>query len=117
MVVELQAGKPFWKSVRQFFRKFNIALPENPAILLLGIYSKGAPTYRKDTGSTMFIASLFIIPRKWKERKCPSTEERIQKMWYIYTMEYESSFENNDFMKFLGKWVDLENIILNEVTQ
>jgi hypothetical protein len=46
------------------------------------------PTCNKDTYSTMFIAALFIIARSWKLFRCPSTEERIQKMWYIYTMEY-----------------------------
>jgi hypothetical protein len=69
----------------------DIILPEDPAIPLLGIYSKDAPTYNKDTCSTMFIAALFIIARSWKEPKCPSTEEWIQKMWYIYTMEYYSA--------------------------
>jgi hypothetical protein len=49
--------------------------------------------------------------------RCPSTEEWIQKMWYIYTMEYYSDIKNNKFMKFLGKWMDLEDIILSEVTQ
>jgi hypothetical protein len=62
----------------------------------------------------MFIAALFIIARSWKEPRCPSTEE--WKMWYIYTMEYYSAIENNEFMKFLGKWMELENIILSEVT-
>ena len=65
----------------------------------------------------MFIAALFIIVRSWKEPRCPSTEEWIQKMWYIYTMEYYSAIKNNKFMKFLGKWMDLEDIILSEVTQ
>ena len=65
----------------------------------------------------MFIAALFIIARSWKEPKCPSTEEWIQKMWYIYTMKYYSAIKNNEFMKFLGKWMDLEDIILSEVTQ
>ena len=65
----------------------------------------------------MFIAALFIIARSWKEPRCPSTEEWIQKMWYIYTMEYYSAIKNNEFMKFLGKWMYLEDIILSEVTQ
>jgi hypothetical protein len=51
----------------------------------------------------MFIAALFIIARSWKEPRCPSREERIQKMWYIYTMEYNSAIKNNEFMKFLDK--------------
>jgi hypothetical protein len=84
---------------------------------VLGIYPKDAPTYNKDTCSTMFIAPLFIIARRWKEPRCPSTEDWIQKMWYIYTMEYYLTIKNNDFMKFLGKWTKLENIILSEVTQ
>jgi hypothetical protein len=65
----------------------------------------------------MFIAALFIIARSWKEPRCPSIEEWIQKMCYIYTMEYYSAIKNNEFMKFLGKWTDLEGIILSEVTQ
>jgi hypothetical protein len=65
----------------------------------------------------MFIEALCIKTRSWKERRCPSTEEWIQKMWYIYTMEYYSAIKNNEFIKFLGKWVYLEDIILSEVTQ
>ncbi|WP_289450150.1 hypothetical protein, partial [Klebsiella pneumoniae] len=65
-------------------------------------YTQNAPTYSKDTSSTMFIAALFIIARSWKEPRCPSTEEWIQKMWYIYTMEYYSAIKNNEFMKFVG---------------
>ena len=64
----------------------------------------------------MFIAALFIIARCWKEPRYPSTEEWMRKMWYIYTMEYYSAIRNNEFMKFLGKWMELENIILSEVT-
>jgi hypothetical protein len=65
----------------------------------------------------MFIAALFIIARSWKEPRCPSTEEWIQKMWYIYTMEYYSAITNNEFMKLLGKWMCLEDINLSEATQ
>jgi hypothetical protein len=75
------------------------------------------PTGKKDTCSTLFIAALFIIARSWKEPRCPSTEELILKMWYIYTMEYYSAIKKNEFMKFLGKWMDLEGIILRELTQ
>jgi hypothetical protein len=65
----------------------------------------------------MFIAALFIIARSWKEPSCPSTEEWLQKMWYIYTMEYYSAIKNNEFMKFLDKWMHLEDIILSKVIQ
>jgi hypothetical protein len=65
----------------------------------------------------MLTAASFIIVRIWKECRCPSTEESIQKLWYIYTMEYYSAIKNDEFMKFLRKWMELENIILSEVTQ
>jgi hypothetical protein len=58
-----------------------------------------------------------MIARSWKGPRCPSTEEWIQKMWYIYKMEYYLAIKNNESMKFLGKWMDLEDIILSEVTQ
>jgi hypothetical protein len=80
----------------------DIVLSKDPAIPLLGIYPEDALTYNKDTCSTMFIAALFIIARSWKETRCPSTEEWIQKIWYIYTMEYYSAIKNYDFMKFGG---------------
>ena len=94
-----------------------IVLPEDPAIPLLCIYLEDVLTCKKDTCSTVFIAALFIIARSWKEPRCPSTEEWIQKLWYIYTMEYYSAIKKNEFMKFLSKWMDLEGIILSEVTQ
>jgi hypothetical protein len=103
-------------SGNQFLRKLDIALPEDPDVSLLGIYLKDSPTYNQNTCSTMFRAALFIIARSWKEPRCPSTEEWIQQIWYIYTMEYYSTIKNNEFMKFLGKWIELENIILSEVT-
>jgi hypothetical protein len=109
--------QPLWKSVWLFLRKLDIVLPENPAIPLLGIYPEDVPTCNKDTFSTMFIAALYILARSWKEHRCPSTEEWIQKMWYIYTMEYYSAIRNNEFIKFLGKWMYVEDIILSEVTQ
>jgi hypothetical protein len=94
----------------------DIILPEDPTIPLLGIYPEDVPTCNKDTCSTMFIEALFIIARSGKEPIYPSTEEWIQKMWYIYN-KVLLSYKNNKFMKFLGKWMYLEGIILSEVTQ
>jgi hypothetical protein len=65
----------------------------------------------------MFIAALFIIARSWKEPRCPSTEEWIKKMWYIYIMGYYTAIKRNEYMNILGKWMDLENIMLSKVTQ
>jgi hypothetical protein len=117
LLVGLQVVQPLWKSDWWFFRKLDIVLPADPLIPLLDTYPEDAPTCNMNTCSTMFIAALFIIARGWKEPRCPSTEECIQKMWYIYTMEYYLVIKNNEFMKFLGKWMELENIILPRVTQ
>jgi hypothetical protein len=65
----------------------------------------------------MFIAALFITARSWEEPRCPSTEEWIQKMWYIYSMEYYSDIKYNEFIKFLYKLMELEDIISSEATQ
>jgi hypothetical protein len=98
-------------------QKIGCSTTRRSSIHLLGIYPEDVPTFNKDTCSTMFIVALFIIARSWKQPRCPSTKEWIQKMWYIYTMEYYSAIKNNQFMKFLGKWMDLEDIILSEETQ
>ena len=91
----------------------DIILPEDPAIPLLGIYPEEVPTGNKNTCSTMFTAALFVISRSWKEPRCSSTEEWILKMWNIYTIEYHSAIKNNGFVKFLDKWMYLEDIILS----
>jgi hypothetical protein len=89
---------------------------KDPAIPLLGTYPKDAPPH-KDMCSTMFIAALFIIARNRKQPRCPSTEEWIKKMWYIYTVKDYSAIRNKDIMAFAYKWMELENTILSEVTQ
>ena len=65
----------------------------------------------------MFIAALFTIAKTWKQPKCPSTEEWRKKMWYIYTMEYYSAIRKNEIMPFEATWMNLEIIILSEVSQ
>jgi hypothetical protein len=95
----------------------DIVLLEDPAIHLLSIYPEEVPTGKKNPCSTVFTAALFTLTRSSKEPRCPLTEEWIQKMWYISTMEYYSAIKYNEFIKFLGKWMDLEDTILCEVTQ
>ena len=63
----------------------------------------------------MFTAALFTIANMWKQPKCPSTDEWIKKMWYIYTVEYYSSTKKNK-MPFAATWMELETLILSEVS-
>ena len=65
----------------------------------------------------MFTAALFTIAKTWKQHKCPSTEEQIKKIWYIYTMEYYSAIKKYEVMTLAATWMDLEIIILSEVSQ
>ena len=64
----------------------------------------------------MLIAALFTIAKTWKKPQCPSTEEWIKKMWYIYTMEYYSAIKKNEIPAFVATWMDLETIMRSEVT-
>jgi hypothetical protein len=84
----LQADTTTLKISLEVSQILDIVLPEDPAIPHLDIYLEYVPTCNKDTCSTMFISALFIIARSWKEPRCPSAEEWIHKMWYIYTMEH-----------------------------
>ena len=65
----------------------------------------------------MFIAALFTIARTWKQPKCPSMDEWIRKMWYIYTKEYCSAIKKNEILPFAATWMDLEGIMLSEGSQ
>ena len=65
----------------------------------------------------MFIAALFTIAKTCKQPKCPSTEEWIKKMWFIYTAEYYSAIKKSELMPFAATWMDLESVLLSEVSQ
>jgi len=65
----------------------------------------------------MFIAALFTIAKTWKLPKCPSTDDWIRKMWYIYTMEYYAAIKKNEILPFAATWMELETLILSEVSQ
>jgi len=94
--------QPLCKSVWRFLRKWTLNY------LRIQLYHSGAYTEKMQKFFTMFIAALFIITRTWKELKWPSIKEWIQKTWYIYTMEYYLAIKNSDFMKFIGKLMELQ---------
>ena len=80
--------QPLWKTVWRFLKKLKIELPYDARIALLGIYPRDTGVlFQRDTCTPMFIAALSTKAKVWKEPKCPSMDEWIKKMWYIYTME------------------------------
>ena len=87
--------QPLWRPVWKVLKKLKIELPYDPAISLLGIYPEKT-IIQKVTCTPVLIAALFTIARTWKQPKCPSTDEWIKKMWYIYIMEYYSAIKRNE---------------------
>ena len=83
---ECKLLQSLWRTVLIFLKKVETELPYAPAIPLLGIHTEETRIER-DTCTPMFTAALFIIARTWKQPRCPSTDEWIKKLWYIYTME------------------------------
>ena len=104
------------RTVQRFLKKLELELPYDTAIPLLGIHTEETRIER-DTCTPMFIAALFIIDRTWKQPRCPSADEWIRKLWYIYTMEYYSAVKKNTFESILIRWMKLELIIQSEVSQ
>ena len=73
--------------------------------------------FQKDRCTPMFIAALFSIAKKWKQPKCPSIDEWIKKMWYIYTMEYHSAIGRKQILPFGTIWMEVEGIMLSDISQ
>ena len=107
--------QPLWTTVWRYPRKLYTELPHDPETPLLGIYPDKT-FLEKDTGTCMFIAALFAKAKTWKQPKCPLTDEWIQKMWYLYTVEYDSAIKQNKIMPFAATWMELETLILSEVS-
>ena len=82
---ECKLEQPLWRTVWRFLKKLKIELPYDPAIPLLGIHTEETGI-EGDTYTPMFIAALFIIARTWKQPRCPSADEWIRKLWYIFTI-------------------------------
>ena len=113
---ECKLIQPLWKLAWRFLKKLGIESPYDPAILLLGINLEETKIER-DTCIPLFIAALFIIPRTWKQPRCPYTDEWIKKLWYMYTMEYYSTIKRDTFESVLMIWINLEPIIQSAMSQ
>jgi hypothetical protein len=93
-------------------------LPYDLAIPLLGIYPEECDTgYSRGTCTPMFFAALFTIAKLGKQPRCPTTDEWIKEMCYLYTIEFYSDMKKNEILSFASKCMELENIILNEISQ
>ena len=84
-----------------------------PAISILIIYPKDYKSfYYKDTCTRMFIVAMFTLAKTWNQPKCPSVIDWIKKMWHRYTMKYYAAIKKNEFVFFVGTWMNMETIIL-----
>ena len=102
----------------RFLKDLEIEIPFDPAIPLLGIYPKDYKSFcYKDTHTRMFIVALPAIAKTWNKHKCPLTIDWTRKIWHIYTMEYYTAIKNDEFVSFVGTWMNLETIILSKLTQ
>jgi hypothetical protein len=114
----MKAGATTSEKIWRLLKNLNIDLPYDLAIPLLGIYPKKCNTgYSRGTCTPMFIAALFTIAKLWKKPRCPTTDKWIKKIWYLYTMEFYLAMKKNEILSFAGKWMELESIILSEVSQ
>ena len=112
---ECKLIQPLQRTVWRFLKKLKIKLPCDPAIPLLGIYPEKI-IIEKDN-PPLFIAALFTIAKTWKQPRCPSIDEWIKKVWYIYTTGYYSAIKRNKFKSVLVRWMNLEPVIQSEASQ
>ena len=110
---ECKLIQPLWKTVWRFLKKLGIKPPYDPAIPLLGINLEEIKT-ENNTCTPMFIAALFTITRTWKQPRCPSSDEWIKKLWYIYTMKYYSAIKRNEFESAVARRMNLEPLMENK---
>ena len=118
---ECKLVQPLWRTIWRFLKKLKIELPIWSCNLTPGHISRENHDLKRYMHpnvhcTRMFTAALFTIAKTGKQPKCPSTEEWIKKMWYIYTVEYYSAAEKNEIMPFAAIWMDLEIIILSKVS-
>ena len=106
--------QPLWKTVWNFLKKLKMELPFDPAIPLLGLYPKTPETsIEKNLCTPMFIAAQFTIAKYWKLPRCPSANEWIKKLWYIYTTEFYAAERKKELIPFVAAWMELESVLLS----
>ena len=118
LLVGMQTGEATVENNMEFPQKTKMELPFGPAILLLGLYPKNPETpIQKNLCTPMFIAAQFTIAKYWKQPKCPSANEWIQKLWYIYTVELYVTERKKELIPFATAWMELESTMLSEISQ
>ena len=109
---------PLWETLWNFLKKLKMELLFHPAIPLPGLYPKNPETLiQKNLCTPMFTAAQFTIAKYWKQPRCPSVNEWIKKLWYIYTMEYYAAERKKELLPFATAWMELESIRLSEISQ
>ena len=116
LLVGMQIGAAALESSVRFLKKLKIDLPYDPAVALLGIPRDTGVLMHRGTCTPMFIAALSTIAKLWKKPKCPSADEWIKKLWFIYTMEYYVAMRKNEIWPFVATWMELESVMLSEIS-
>ena len=109
--------QPLWKTVWNFLRKLKMELPFDPAIPLLGLYTRSPETPIQKNLCTPMLAAQFIITKCWKQPKCLSANEWMKKLWYMYSMEFYAAERKKELLPFPTAWVELESIMLSNISQ
>ena len=117
LLVGMQTGAAALENSVEVPQKIYNRTTYDPAIALLGIYPKDTGVLmHRGTCTPMLIAALSTIAKLWTQPKYPSTDERIKKMWFIYTMEYYLAMRKNEIWPFVATWMELESVMLSEIS-
>ena len=115
---EYKLIQPLWKTVWGFLKDLEPEVLFDPAISLLGIYTKEYKSFcYRDTCLCLLIAALFTIAKTWNQPKCQLRIDFIKKIWYIYTTKYYAAIKSNEILSLIGIWMELEVIILSKLTE
>ena len=118
LLVGMQTGAATVENSMEFPQKTENGTAFDPAIPLLGLYPKNPETpIQKNLCTPMFLAAQFTIAKYWKQPKCPTANEWIQKLWNTHTIEYYAAQRKKEFLPFLTAWMELESIMLSEMSQ